>query len=131
MQEQNVPGYHLDGPGGNFIQKGNAYLSSDQTGSEAIPNFTGHPPHLPSTDLVIPSEIPRFTTTSRITYINKQNNPIVIRLADGTTIYQTWDEFKRIKNAPEVGKNMNVTMQGKSNLRVPSKIDHIEVKDAR
>jgi hypothetical protein len=127
LNEQNVPGYHLDGPGGPFVQRGNAYLSSDQTGSEQVPTFVGHAQHLPGIDIAIPNNIPFTKKTGKIQFIERNKNPITIRLSDGTSIYLTWDEFRRIKEEPEIGKTMTVIFQSKPDTKVPSKIEKIEV----
>jgi len=129
--EQNTVGYHNDGQGG-FERTGGAFLSSDQTGSETDPsgNSTGHPNWLPSTDLAIPDDIPTMTRTSTIQRIDKNKNPITITLKDGTILHFTWDEFKRIKVMPEVGKAIKVTFQ-KNQLdqrpEEPGQISNIQV----
>jgi YD repeat-containing protein len=129
--EQNTVGYHNDGQRG-FERTGGAFLSSDQTGSETDPsgNSTGHPNWLPSTDLAIPDDIPTMTRTSTIQRIDKNKNPITITLKDGTILHFTWDEFKRIKVMPEVGKAIKVTFQ-KNQLdqrpEEPGQISNIQV----
>ncbi len=131
LQEQNVPGYHLDGPGGPFNQNnGGAYLSTDQTGSEQIPTFIGHAQHLPGIDITFPGKIPFVKRTGTIRFIELTKNPIVIRLSDGTQLHLSWDEFKRIKQKPEIGKTMTVILQRKENdkSKSVSKIERIEVK---
>ena len=129
--EQNSLGVHLDGPGGPFNQNhGGAYLSTDQTGSEQIPTFTGRAQNLPGTDITFPNKIPFVKRTSRISFIERNKNPINIRLSDGTQLYLTYDEYKRIKEEPEIGKTMTVIFQRKENDRsqAGSKIERIEVK---
>lgn len=120
LRETNVPGYHLDGPGG-------AYLTSDFSGSEAIPN--SHSYHLPSIDMEIPNNIPTKTIQSLINVINKNKNPIFVGLEDGTKIFLTWDEFKRINPAPEVGKKAMITFQinDKDKDNTPSQIQKFVV----
>lgn len=101
--EQNTVGYHNDGPSGGF-------LSTDQTGSEANPSsaMIGHPGHLPGIDQILPS----VTRTGIVTFIDKRKNPIFIHLSDGTKLYFTIDEFKRIQGTePERGKTMVVSFQ--------------------
>lgn len=108
--EQNTVGHHNDGAtvfGGN-------YLTTNQTGSEMANTmgFDGRPNHLPSNDLGLPT----VNRTGRIVYINKQKNPISIHLSDGTRLYMTYAEYKRIKGSePEVGRTMTVTFQRASN----------------
>ena len=100
LREMNTVGYHNDGPGGG-------YLSSDQTGSEAVPADHGN--HLPSTDLKIPEELPTVVVTSTIRMLERNKNPIFIFLDDGTKLYLTWQEFNRIGGKePEVGRQMRV-----------------------
>lgn len=99
--ETNVPGGMGDSGGG-------AYLPSSWTGSEAPDDYTGHSLHLPSADLTIPSE----TRSGRITILRKNKDPIFIELSDGTKLYFTYDEFKRIKpREPALGRVMNIAFQ--------------------
>lgn len=95
-------GTHNDGPGGAFV-------TSDVSGSEnPRSGMEGHPLHLPSLDLGMPS----ITKVSKIQFMEKNKNPIFIYLADGTKLYFTWDEFKKIKGAePTVGKSITVVFQ--------------------
>lgn len=100
--EQNTVGPHNNGFGGSF-------LSSDQTGSEQNPsNFEGRPLNLPGLDLGLPT----VTKTGIVTFIEKKTNPIKIFLSDGTKLFFSLDEYKRIKgNEPDTGKTMSVTFQ--------------------
>jgi hypothetical protein len=104
LREMNTVGRHNDGPGG-------AFLSSDQTGSEAAPDMEGNPLHLPSIDLQIPSSIPTMTKTSVIRVVERNKNPIFVHLDDGTKLHFTWDEFKRIEGKePSPGKKLYVVL---------------------
>jgi len=71
-----------------------------------------------------------MTRTSTIQRIDKNKNPITITLKDGTILHFTWDEFKRIKVMPEVGKAIKVTFQ-KNQLdqrpEEPGQISNIQV----
>jgi hypothetical protein len=111
LKEQNTVGYHNDGPGSGFVQTGGSYLSTDQTGSEQDPSkaMLGHAQWLPGTDM---TAIPTVTKSSRISFIEKNKNPIKVLLQDGTRLNFSWDQFKRIKgDVPEKGKIMTVIFQ--------------------
>ncbi len=104
---------------------GGAFLSSDVSGTE---DFAKNLPHLPSTDLTIPSSV----KTGRIVVLDRKSNPIRIRLSDGTEANFTWDEFQKIKGAePTVGKVMTITFQRHPDDRSRnlSKINHVVVHD--
>jgi hypothetical protein len=122
LQEQNVPGYHLDGPGGSFIQRGNAFLNSNN------PRTLERTPLMPDTFLHIPEQIPQTKRSGKIRFIERNKNPIRVQLSDGTWLYFTLDEFNRIKEEPEVGKTMTVIFQCRPDAKTSSKIDRIEVK---
>ena len=129
--EQNSIGYHNDGLSG-FNHKVAAYLSSDQTGSEASPSngMIGHPQFLPSIDMaIIDTGIPTVKRTSTITNIEKNRNPLFISFKDGTRIYLTWDEWRRIKGTPEIGKKATITFQrnSKDDSKTTSKISQITI----
>lgn len=128
--EQNTVGYHNDGPGGSFNKDhGGSYLSSDQTGSEAV-KADGGSPHLPSTDLTIPSSMPIKKVVSVVTGINYNKNPIEIKLQDGTILYLTIDEFRRIgPKSPKKGSKIMVSFQRREddNSKSPSQIHHIQI----
>lgn len=106
--EQNTIGYHNDGPGSGFNPSGALFTTSDVTGSEASPKMTGNPLHLPSMD----AGIPLVQKSGVIKYLELKKNPIFMMLSDGTRLFFTWDEFKRIKgDTPSPGKRIVVTMQ--------------------
>jgi len=108
--EQNTVGYHNDGPGSGFVQTGGAYLGSDQTGSEQDPTkaMLGHPQWLPSLDFAIPT----VSRTSTVAFVERNKNPILVMLQDGTKLHFSWDQFKRIEGSePERGKQLTVTFQ--------------------
>ena len=101
INETNVPGASLSG---------GAFVSSDVSGSEQSDTFamTGRPLHLPSTDLMLPSVL----KTSEIINMQEKKNPISIKLKDGTQLYLSWDQFKKIKGrTPQRGRIMSVTFQ--------------------
>ena len=110
LTEQNTVGYHNDGPGSGFVQTGGAYLSTDQSGSEQSPSASmlGHPQWLPGLDVAIPT----VTKTSRVAFVERNKNPILVLLQDGTRLHFSWDQFKRIKGSePERGKQLTVIFQ--------------------
>lgn len=114
MQEQNTVGKHNDGATSN---NSGAYIGSDWSGSEqsSTMGYLGHPPHLPSLDLVVNMPnlgLPTIKRSSKIIMIEKNKNPISIFLSDGTKMFLTFDEFKRISGqTPEIGKNLTVIFQ--------------------
>lgn len=56
--------------------------------------------------------LPTVGRTSLISFIERNKNPIFIKLMDGTKLYLTWDEFNRIEgHEPEAGKKMTVIFQ--------------------
>jgi hypothetical protein len=113
--EQNTVGTHNDFATG-------ALLPSDWTGSET-PDI--NLPFLSSTDLSIP-EVSRSSTISNII---KNKNPILIELKDGTKLYLTLEQYKRINKVPEVGKRLTVVFQRNSSdqSEQPSKVIKIEI----
>lgn len=57
---------------------------------------------LPDIDL----EMPQTEKKSSIQMIMDKKNPIYIQLSDGSKLFFTFDEFKRILGKPVVGKTM-------------------------
>lgn len=106
-----------------------AYVSSDWSGTEVGDTQTsaGHPLHLPSTDMTLPS----IEKTGRIVLLHKKKNPIYVRLSDGTEANFSWDEYNRIQGTPAVGKVMTVVFQRnpKDFSRNHSKINKAIVRD--
>lgn len=101
LAEQNTIGYHNDGPGA-------PYITSDFTGSEMPMNYGGHPLHLPSLDMGLPT----VTKTAKIIQIERNKNPISVMLNNQTRLYFSYDEFRRIKGGePQEGKMMTVVFQ--------------------
>lgn len=62
---------------------------------------------LPSTDL----EVPSIERTGKIKVLMGKRNPIYIELSDGTKASFTYDEWKRIKGEPALGKTMTIIFQ--------------------
>lgn len=56
-------------------------------------------------------ETPSITKKSRIIFIDRNKNPIYIRLKDGSKLYFTIDQYRRIDGKPEIGKEMEFKLQ--------------------
>lgn len=80
---------------------------------------------LPDLDLGLPT----VERKARITHIILKRNPICVVLSDGTVLYFTYDEFKRIKGKPEVGSTLQVKMTrlAGDGSGFPSKVQSCEV----
>ena len=106
---------------------GGVFLPSTWSGSEAPDTLglSGHPPHLPSLDFGLPA----LTRSGRIDLLIKERNPIYVQLSDGSKLFFTIDEFRRIKGFPEIGRTMTVVFQRteNDNSDIPSKIDSCTV----
>lgn len=59
-------------------------------------------------------DLPTIEKKSAIHTVIKNKNPIYVQLADGTKLFFTFDEFRRLNHEPVVGKMMVVKM-----LRLP------------
>jgi len=118
-------GKHFSNP--QFNNFSGAFVSSDVSGTEkgATGIYTGHALDLPSTDLTIP----QLRKEGRIIILERNKNPIYVKLSDGTEAYFTYDEFRRIKGKPEVGQVMRITFQRHpaDASKNHSKIDSAEV----
>lgn len=62
-------------------------------------------------DLLPNIGLPTVNKIAKIDHIMDKKNPIYIGLSDGTKLYLTYDEYRRIEGNPERGKNMIVVMQ--------------------
>jgi len=96
---QNTVGTHNDFATASF-------LPSTWTGSESLGAYPYGPP---SADL----EIPHVSRKSKIRSVEERRNPIVVRLMDGTAIYLTLDEFRRVDSRTKLqpGREITVTFQ--------------------
>jgi hypothetical protein len=83
--------------------------------------------NLPNIDLGLPS----IEKTSKILMLNDRITPIYIQLEDGSKLFFTYDEFKRIHGNPMIGKKMHLVMQrlGNDTSKYPSKITSCRVID--
>ena len=104
-----------------YVSTGPVTLPSSWTGSNASGDFTA----TPSLDFGIPS----VTKTGKIQYFSRNTNPIEIGLDDGTRLFLTVDQYRRIKGNPAVGRIMTVVFERSplDNGNVPSKINAIQV----
>lgn len=105
--EQNTVGKHNDFATASYLPS--AWTASDFSQSTNI-------------DISIPTT----TKKSQIRSIEKNKNPIVVSLMDGTKLYLTIDQFNRIKSKKNLdkGSEISVTFQRRpedTNLE-PSKI---------
>lgn len=107
-------------------QIGGAFGNKDNQGQ---PIWRGTGPE----SIEFPSEltIPSFERTGRITQLETKRNPILIRLSDGTEAYFTYDEYRRIKGKPAIGKTMTIVFERhpKDWTKNSSKINQIIVRD--
>lgn len=63
-------------------------------------------------------ELPSIKKRSKIIFINKNKNPILLQLKDGSKLYFTIDQYRRIKGTPEVGKDLEFVMQGQKMINL-------------
>jgi hypothetical protein len=98
-------------------------LPTNWTGSEADPTatFGGHPVFLPGTDFVAGNNgigIPEITKKGRVKFFVFKKNPISIQLEDGTKLFLTLDQYKRIQgDLPIIPKHTEITVTFQ---RIPS-----------
>jgi len=113
---QNTVGKHND-----FATS--AFLPTTWTGSEDLGKYSYG---LPGIDL----QIPNVVRTSKIRSIEMNKDPIKISLMDGTSIYLTLDEFRRVdaRTKLSAGRETRVTFQRRDDdgSPDPSKIISIE-----
>lgn len=76
-------------------------------------------------------DVPQVERTGRIKLLLKNRNPIFVQLSDGTQASFTYDEWRRIKGEPAVGKMMRIVFQRHPENKTASysKIDHVIVTD--
>lgn len=109
---QNTSGTHNDSAGG-------ALLPSTWTGSEDLGPYSYG---IPGVDL----EVPHVARNSKIRSVDRNRDPIRVTLMDGTVLYMTLDEFRRVDSRTklEPGRKITVTFQrrGDDGSPDPSKI---------
>jgi len=100
-----------------------AFLPTTWTGSE---DFAMRNNGLPGTDLQIPNVVRKSTIRS----VEKNRDPIRITLMDGTVLYLSLDEFRRVdsRTKMERGREVRVTFQRREDdgSADPSKIVSID-----
>jgi hypothetical protein len=74
-------------------------------------------------------DLPVVEKRAKIDLIMDKKNPIYVQLSDGSKLFFSLDEFRRIDGNPERGKTMIVTMQRLShdNSELPSQIIKCQV----
>ena len=98
--EQNTVGKHNDYAAG-------AYLNSAQTGHGGW-DQKANPLNVPNLEL----GLPQVTKTGMVTHVERTKNPIAVFLSDGTRLFFSYDEFRRIKGCePTPGRTLIVTFQ--------------------
>lgn len=83
-------------------------------------------------DFVVPKvdlDLPTVGGRGKITTLIINKNPIMVRLDNGSTLFFSVDEFRRIKGKPAVGRVMSYSMLRlpHDGSAVPSKIQSCEV----
>lgn len=92
-----------------------SFLPTNWTGSEADPTMTltGHPVFLPGIDFVMGNGmyIPNVQKQGIVKNFQYKKNPISIELDDGTKIFMTLDQYKRIQgDLPIIPKYTKLTI---------------------
>ena len=69
-------------------------------------------------------DLPTIEKKAKIETILDKKNPIYIQLSDGSKLFFSFDEFKKIQGQPKRGKTMILTMQRLPHDKsdIPSKI---------
>lgn len=97
--------------GKHFSDMGHSYVSYTDFTQPPPEGYIGDPTWMtkaPAGDVTIPS----VERTGRIIELRKNDNPIYIRMSDGTETTMTVDQFKRIEGEePAIGKVMTVVLQ--------------------
>jgi hypothetical protein len=80
---------------------------------------------LPQMDI----DLPVIKRQAKIQIVLSKKNPIYVQLQDGSKLFFTHDEFRRIKGKPEKGKTMIFSLQRLPNdiTNSPSQISQCEV----
>jgi len=100
-------------------------LPSSWTGSEQPDNMMSQPVFLPSLDLGLPA----VTKVGKIAILIKDKNPIMMQLEDGTQLFFSYDQFKRITGSPALGRTATVVFQRNitDRSKMPSQISTCSV----
>jgi hypothetical protein len=113
----------------NFKKYLNLISALEEKGSILIPENFDWAKTISSMLPNINLDLPQIQKKSKIDFIIDKKNPIYIQLADGSKLFFTHDEFKRIEGKPERGKTLIVHMQRLNNdiSSSPSKIIKCQV----
>jgi uncharacterized OB-fold protein len=73
--------------------------------------------------------LPCTERTSKIIRVETRKNPISVTLEDGTQLYLSLDEFRRLKTEPKAGMKMHVVFRRMPQdvSLITSKIDSIDI----
>lgn len=106
----------------NFSQYLTISELTKETGAVLVPEswITDIAKMLPQLNL----ELPKIKKSGSIAMVMQKQNPIYIELSDGTKLFFTLDQFRRIEEKPEVGKKMHVVFQrlGNDKSNMPSQL---------
>ena len=53
-------------------------------------------------------DLPKITKKGKVIVLEMKKNPVHLRLDDGTNLYLTIDEFRRINKQPKIGDTLSV-----------------------
>ena len=103
----------------SFLQLDNIYLPESYDWAKSIAAL------LPNINITLPE----ITKKAKIYDIQYNKNPILIQLDDGSKLFMTIEQFRRIEGKPAIGKTMVVSMQRLSNDATdsPSKITNCKI----
>jgi hypothetical protein len=107
----------------------NLSVALENTGAILIPENFDWAKRIASILPNVNLDLPQIQKKSKIDLVMDKKNPIYIQLADGSKLFFTHDEFKRIDGKPERGKTLIVNMQRLHNdsSDLPSKIVKCQV----
>lgn len=74
-------------------------------------------------------DLPTITKKSRIQIVAMKRNPIFVQLADGTQLFFSYHEFRRLVQRPEVGRLalVKMTRLPDDSSGLPSKIQSFQI----
>lgn len=108
-----------------YLDSGSAaILPSSWTGSGQS-DIMSQPVFLPNMDLALPA----ITKVGKIAMLIKDKNPIMLQMDDGTQLYFSLDQFRRITGSPALGRTISVVFQRDytDRSKMPSKIASCQV----
>jgi len=95
---------------------GGSFVSTAWTGSEGDPtmSLTGHPVWLPGIDFAMGDDrltVPTTTKQGIVKFFDYKKNPIAIELIDGSKLFFSLDQYKRIQgDLPIIPKHTQITV---------------------